>query len=163
MATELHCSACDAVILPGSQFCPKCGLQLMAIAHPAVYATVPRFSLWTVLLVALAAMFLIMYIGSAITHSSANAKTAASETSITAGELNTAAALEARCGMPRWTKSLDAGQELHYFTGGQDIYVTFAAAAAPGSPVFESGQFANGHTYRVKLAADAALQKLGCK
>ena len=55
---EVHCSACDAIVPQGSQFCPGCGLQLTAIAAPAVYVEGPRFSLWKVLLLAGVIMFL---------------------------------------------------------------------------------------------------------
>lgn len=157
--SELHCSACDAIIQPGSQFCPKCGLQLMASAKPAVYVEKARYSIWAVLGVCLVAFF----IGANILSRHDDAKAASAQQDLAAtyqsGALNTAAQFEARCGMPRWTKTMPAGDELHYLAGGQDYYVTFATAG----PIFESEQFSSGHTYRVKLDPADALQKLGCK
>ena len=47
--SELHCSACDAIVPTGTQLCPGCGLQLMATAAPAVYVECPRFSAWKVI------------------------------------------------------------------------------------------------------------------
>jgi hypothetical protein len=59
-AAELHCSACDAKIPQGSQFCPSCGLQLIAQVTPAVYVEGARYSLWAVLGVGLVAIILLM-------------------------------------------------------------------------------------------------------
>lgn len=44
MNSEIHCSACDALIERGSQFCPGCGLSLTAQATPAVYVKEPLLS-----------------------------------------------------------------------------------------------------------------------
>jgi hypothetical protein len=159
MTKELHCSACDALIQPRSQFCPKCGLQLMAIAQPAVYVEEARFPLWGIILVALVAFIILANIESHYDQVKASKTAEALTASINAGEFNSPAAFEARCGMPRWTKTTPAGDELHYFTGGQDYYVTFG----PTSPVFESEQSASGHAYRVKLEPSSAMRKLGCK
>lgn len=159
MANEIHCSACDAAIQPGTQFCPRCGLQLVAQAAPAVYVEKARYSIWAVLAVCLIAIF----IGANILSRHDAAKAASAEqdlaTAVQSGALNTLAQFEARCGVPHWTKTTSIGDELHYFTGGQDYYVTLASTG----PIFESEQFANGHTYRVKMEPAGALHKLGCR
>jgi hypothetical protein len=58
---EIHCSACDAVVQPGSQFCPKCGIQLTAIATPATYVEEPRFSAWAVIVGAIGILLVVIY------------------------------------------------------------------------------------------------------
>ncbi len=62
MATnEIRCSACDALIQSGSQFCPKCGVQLVAVATPAQYVEGPRFSLTAVIVGAIGIMLVVIY------------------------------------------------------------------------------------------------------
>jgi predicted nucleic acid-binding Zn ribbon protein len=59
LTPELHCSACDAIIDPGNQFCPGCGLRLTAEAKAAVYVEGPRFPLWWVITFALGMVVII--------------------------------------------------------------------------------------------------------
>lgn len=66
MPTEIHCSACDAVVQAGNQFCPVCGLQLTAQAVPAVYVEGPRFPFWPTLAAAIALLWAITYILDAV-------------------------------------------------------------------------------------------------
>jgi zinc-ribbon domain len=161
MASELHCSACDAVIQRGNQFCPACGLQLMAQAQPAVYVEGARFPLWSILLVAIAAF--VIFAGIMSSHD--NAKAADSGTAfaadLQAGKLSSPAAFEARCGHPRWTKTTAAGAELHY--APQDIFVTLASSG----PRFEKEQVTiedgKASTWRTAMDPAAAAAGLGCK
>ena len=67
MERELHCSTCDAVLPPGAQKCPSCGLQLVAQVAPAVYMEGPRFSLLAVV-VAAGALMIILYIADHLKH-----------------------------------------------------------------------------------------------
>jgi hypothetical protein len=159
MTNELHCSACDAILQPGSQFCPRCGLQLIAIAQPAVYVEKARYSIWAVLGVCLVAFFIGANILSRVDTAKANSAKDALAAAVQNGELNTPTAFEARCGLPRWTETTADGQELHYFTGGQDIFVTFAGAGT----TFESEQTASHRAYRVKMEPAEALLRLKCK
>lgn len=59
---EIRCGACDAVVAPGEQNCPGCGLALVAQAQQAVYVEGPRFSFWAVLGVAALVLFLALEI-----------------------------------------------------------------------------------------------------
>jgi hypothetical protein len=58
---EIHCSACDAVISCGAQFCPNCGVRLIAVATPAVYVDEPRFSALAVIVRAIGILLIVIY------------------------------------------------------------------------------------------------------
>ena len=159
MANEIHCSACDAIVAPGSQFCPRCGLRLMAMAQPAVYIEKARYSIWAILGVCLVAFFIGANILSRFDASKAFRASNEFAAAVNSGALNTPAAFEARCGMPRWTNHTKDGEELHYLVGSADYYVTLTNAA----PIFESEQMSGMHPYRVKMEPDDAFRRLACK
>ncbi len=151
---EIHCSACDAIVQPGSQFCPKCGLQLMAQANQAVYVEKARFPLWGIVLVCVVAFMIGANILSRYNDTKAVSAREDFVTAVSSGALNTPAAFEARCGMPSWIKSTPRGQELHYFTRGQDTFVTFTTSG----PIIESE-----HPFRVEIDPAIAFHHLDCK
>ncbi len=162
MTTELHCSACDAIVPRGSQFCPGCGLQLAAIAQPAVHVEKPRFRLWPVVL---GALFIFIIIAHEADRMDA-AKRARELDSFTAdvgsGRLNTPGTFAPRCGAPRWATVTANGPALHYYTG-QDIFVTLSPNGTQFQVEHVYVEAGNAKSYRTTVGPEYVLHLLGRK
>ena len=66
MTSKMHCTAYKADLQPGNQFCPGCGLQLVAQAAPTVHIEGPRYSFWAVIIAAIGALWAVMYFVDAV-------------------------------------------------------------------------------------------------
>ena len=62
MTSQMHCTACKADLQPGNQFCPGCGLQLVAQAAPTIRVEGPRYSFWTVIIAAIGILWAVVYV-----------------------------------------------------------------------------------------------------
>jgi hypothetical protein len=155
----IACSVCHTVIQPGSTSCPGCGLALVAQAVPVVRA---RASIWPYIIGGIA-LFILFANTADRWQRDRDARAQANLVSDLGGASSTPAAFQSRCGAARWTAQAKDGVELHYLAGGNDYYVTFAAAG----PRFESGHVieSNAKTtaYRVALDPTEGMRILGCK
>lgn len=154
MTATFACSVCHHQIEPGSQRCPGCGLQLIAQPVRVVETERPRYSFWAVMIGSLGLAILAIFIADHLRPAATDADILAD---LQAGRITSAEAFQARCGAAQWTR----GDELHYFTNGQDLYVAF-----PG-PHYElehtSVEAGRARTWRSPIDPRQAISTLHCK
>lgn len=159
VSAKIACPACRAVIEPGAQICPACGLQLVSHAVPVIPAKKKSSFLPGLIIAGLLLAALLSYEKNRDAEAAAHQQ-ASMQSLLDSGQVGTPESFEQRCGAPRATHAVKRGTELHYTVDAKDYYVTFEGRP---QPAFELGQISGAHAYRIGADPIHAMQTIGCK